>query len=62
MDVDVVLVTVYNIGNIAIARYYEKSTGVIGHGEFIIVILSIPGRSYAFSSLRVGSEPISKSI
>ena len=34
--------------------------GSLGHGEFIIVILCIPGRAYILQSSRVGSEPIDK--
>ena len=36
--------------------------GSLGHGEFIIVILCIPGRTYIILSSRVGSEPIDKKV
>ena len=51
-----------NNGNIISARYCESATGVLRHGEYIIDILSIPGRSHKFSSPKVGNEPIGKSI
>lgn len=51
-----------NNGNIVSARCCESATGVRRLGEYIIVILSIPGRPYKFSSPKAGSEPIGKSI
>ena len=51
-----------NNGNIVNARYCESATGVLRHGEYIIVILSIPERSHKFSILKAGNEPIGKSI
>ena len=54
MDVDIVHLIANKIGNIVRARYYEKSIGVKGRGEFYIVILGIPGRTYIFLSLKKG--------
>ena len=34
--------------------------GSLGHGEFHIVILYVPERTYIFLSSREGSEPIDK--
>ncbi len=53
MDADTDLKVASNIGNIVKARYYVESIGVIGHGEFYIVILSIPGRTYNFQVLAI---------
>ena len=35
-------------------------SGSLGHGEFNIVMLYIPGRTCKIPSSRVGSEPIDK--
>lgn len=51
-----------NNGSIVNARYCESAIGVQRLGEYIIVMLSIPGRPYEFSSPKVGNEPIGKSI
>ena len=62
MVVDMFLFIVDNNGNIVNARYCESAIGVLRLGEYIIVILSIPGRPYKFSSPKEGNEPIGKSI
>jgi len=51
VDADTVHLVAGKIGNTAMARYYEKSIGVIGHGEFHIVIINVPGRTYIFPIL-----------
>lgn len=61
MVVDMLPYIADNNGSIDNARYCESATGVRRLGEYIIVILNIPGRPYKFSSPKVGSEPIGKS-
>jgi len=56
--VDTFLKVADNNGNIVKARYCESATGVKGHGEYIIDMLRIPGRTYKFLSPRVGIMPI----
>ena len=51
MVVDVFLRTVDNNDSILKARYCESDTGAIEHGEYIIVILSIPRRTYKFFNI-----------
>ena len=47
--VDVIPYTADNNGNnVNARRYCESATGVQEHGEYISVILSIPGRTYKF--------------
>lgn len=64
MVVDVFPYTADNNGNIVnlLVDIMRVPSGSLVHGEYITVILSIPGRSHKFSSSRVGSEPIDKSI
>ena len=49
--VDVFLNTADNNGNIVRRDIVRVLSGSIEHGEYIIVILSIPGRTYKFLSL-----------
>ena len=60
MDADVVHHAASNIGDIVKARYHEKSIGVRGRGEFYIVIIYVPERTYIFLSLKGLKSPIVK--
>ena len=52
MVVDVVLDTADNNGNIVMRDIVRVPPVSIEHGEYIIVILSIPGRTYKFLILK----------
>ena len=52
MVVDVLLLIADNNGSIVKVRYCENAIGAaIEHGEYIIVIVSIPGRTHRFFNI-----------
>ena len=52
VDVDRVTYLANKIGNIVKRDIMRNLPGSLGHGEFYIVILSVPERTYIFLSLR----------
>ena len=58
MVVDVFLFTADNNGDIDMRDIVRVLPGSIEHGEYIIDILSIPGRTYKFLILKRFKTPI----
>lgn len=58
MDADGVTLSVCKIGNIVKLDIMRNPSGSLGHGEFHIVILYVPERTYIFLSSRMEGEPI----
>lgn len=47
-----------NIGNIVMRDIMRNLSGSLGHGEFYIVIIYVPERTYIFLSLKGLKSPI----
>ena len=62
MVVDVVLDTADNNSNIVMRDIVRVPPVSIEHGEYIIVILSIPGRTYKFLKSKRFKTPIVRGI